>query len=63
MLEPSSISFIKLLEDTFLTTLKYPGEIWGSHIGSLLNVALCSLVDINQRFRGVYCLHYQGSSW
>jgi hypothetical protein len=24
------------------------------------NVALCSLVDIDRRFRGSYCLHLQG---
>jgi hypothetical protein len=24
------------------------------------DVVLCSLVDINRRFRGVYCLHHRG---
>jgi hypothetical protein len=27
--------------------------------GSLLVMALCSLMNVEQRFRGTYCLHYQ----
>jgi hypothetical protein len=32
-------------------------DIPGSHSGEL---ALCSHVEVDRRFRGAYCLHYQG---
>jgi hypothetical protein len=41
------------------------GEIAGSHSGEyeddcLLDDAPCSLVEIDRRFRGAYCLNQQG---
>jgi hypothetical protein len=27
---------------------------------TLWDIASCSLVEVDQRFRNVYCLHYQG---
>jgi hypothetical protein len=27
------------------------------------DVAPCSLVEVDRRFRGVYCLHYQDDEW
>jgi hypothetical protein len=32
-----------------------------SKITVVLDVAPCSLVEIDRRFRGVYCLHHQGA--
>jgi hypothetical protein len=29
-------------------------------MGIFLDVAPCSLVDTNRRFRGAYCFHHQG---
>jgi hypothetical protein len=39
-------------------------EISGSHPGEMAvfwDVATCNLVEIDRRFRDVYCLHYQGA--
>jgi hypothetical protein len=42
------------------------GEISGYHGDEyedvLWDVAPCSLVEIDRRFRGAYCLHHQGDS-
>jgi hypothetical protein len=27
------------------------------------DIALCSLFEVDRRFRGAYCLHYHGSEW
>jgi hypothetical protein len=29
----------------------------------LWNIAVCSLVEVDRRFRGVYCFHHHSSSW
>jgi hypothetical protein len=43
----------------------YTFEMSGSHGGehenySLLDIASCSLLEADRRFRGSYCLHHQG---
>jgi hypothetical protein len=34
-------------------------EVSGSHGGCLPDVATCFLVEIDRRFRGMYCIHHR----
>jgi hypothetical protein len=56
---------VKILLSVGMLPTYMESEISGSHVASLKmtvfwDVALYSLVEVDQRFRSAYCLHHQG---
>jgi hypothetical protein len=48
---------------SILITTPMRSHYYNMNMTSFWDIALCSLIEADQRFRGAYCLHHQGDSF